>query len=76
MTQRPDFGFKCVIYRLCLLGFVNERPTYEAFAERSAAKQSSETGVLWTQDFRYGLKEGDKTVREISWTVRTFDDDH
>jgi hypothetical protein len=52
------------------LAFTDVRPQYEFFAERSAMKDSTEPGVLATQDFSYGLKKGDKVIAEVAWTEK------
>jgi len=54
------------------LGFVGERPQYEFYAERSGAEPSSEPGVLFTQEYRYGVKENGEVAIEVSWTERVL----
>jgi len=51
------------------LGFVGDRPKYEAYAECSPG-DSTERGIAFTQDFHYGLKKEGKKVIEISWTAK------
>ena len=57
------------------LKFTGTRPKYEFFAERSAMKDSTEPGVLATQDFNYGLKKDDRVIAEVSWTEKTLKDE-
>lgn len=52
------------------LAFIEHRPKYEFFAERSAMTNSTEPGVLSTQDFCYGLKEEGKVIVEVKWTEK------
>ena len=54
------------------LGFVGERPQYEFYARRSGGEASSEPGVLFTQEYRYGLKENGQIAIEVSWTERVL----
>jgi hypothetical protein len=57
------------------LAFVGKRPSYKFFAEQSGMSNSSEPDVWATQDFHYGLKEGDKLVAKISWTQKLYNDE-
>ena len=41
------------------LGFVGDRPQYEAMAERSAVQGGTEPGVLHFRDYEYGIKDKD-----------------
>jgi hypothetical protein len=51
------------------LGFVGDRPKYEAYAECSP-RDSGEPGIAFTQDFHYGLKREGREVIEISWAAK------
>ncbi|MFN8386548.1 MAG: hypothetical protein U0X92_09045 [Anaerolineales bacterium] len=57
------------------LTLTDMRPKYEFFAERSAMKGSTEAGVSATQDFSYGLKEGNRVVVEVTWTEKLLEDE-
>jgi len=56
------------------VGFVGTRPTYEFYAEKSALRESTEPGILFTEDFCYGIKENGKRAIEVSWTSQVLAD--
>jgi hypothetical protein len=55
------------------LGLVGERPRFEIKAERSAARESGERGVLCYFDYSVSLVESGKAAAEFRWreTVHT-----
>ena len=53
------------------MGLVGPRPALEFFAERSMAKESTEPGVLFTQDVVFGIKENGVVAIEVKWVEET-----
>lgn len=49
------------------LSIVGPRMALEYFGERSAMTESPEPDVLWTREFKCGIKEDGKVVLEFSW---------
>jgi len=54
------------------LGFVGDRPDYEYFGERSAARDCDEPGIFAAQDFRFGIKCNDRVTMEFSFTRKVY----
>lgn len=52
------------------IGLVSTRPVYEFHTEKSEAKESTEPGVLFTEDYFYVIKENGKRAVQISWTSK------
>ncbi len=59
---------------LVSLNLVKKTPKLEFFAERSETKQSQEPGVKYSRTFKYGVKDGQEAVFEISWTQKFLKD--
>ena len=47
---------------------VGPRPTLEYFGERSAVKESPDPNIVYTRDFKCGIKENGQVALEHSWT--------
>lgn len=60
---------------LIKMGYVDKRPDFRWYAERSAFRGSQAAGVIGEQDYCYGLKEGDRKIIEVKWTESLMDDD-
>lgn len=56
------------------LNLVFKRPKYEFFGERSAAREISEGRGAFAHDYRYGVKEGDNVVYQISFICAVHSD--
>ena len=56
-------------------GLVGPRPNFEAFAERSGARESTDPDVLFALDHTFGLREGTKIAAQITWTEDVMRDD-
>lgn len=49
------------------LKIVGPRPTMEYFGQRSAMTGSPDPNVLWTREFKCGIKENSQVALEFSW---------
>lgn len=56
------------------LGLVGNRPDYEFFGERSAARDCHEPGIAFAQDFRFGVKCNDNVAMEFTFTRKIHND--
>lgn len=53
------------------LGFVDDKPEFQPFAERGAVKSSEDPGILGTREFRCGLKyPGGRLAAEFKWSEK------
>ena len=60
-----------VEHELQHLGFVGDRPNYEYFGERSAARDCDEPDVAFAQDYHFGVKHKSHVTMEFSFTRKT-----
>jgi hypothetical protein len=56
------------------LKIVGPRPTMEYFGQRSAMTGSPDPNVLWTREFKCGIKENSQVALEFSWRQNILKD--
>jgi len=55
-------------------GYVNKRPHFDCFIERSALKSVEDPKIMGVQDYRCGIKADGKLAMEFSWRESLFRD--
>jgi hypothetical protein len=53
------------------LGLAGPRPAFKFFAERGPSS-NPRPGAIVTLHYRYGLRDGDRVVGEVGWTLAKY----